>query len=183
MTYKGAGVGVLLVGLLAAMVGYGAWSYAVCSPSFASYCLHVYPYRDVGTFAMVFGGVLSVVGIVILALSRKLPRASDGVRLFHVPRAARARVGAVLLGIGLILAAGFGVWFAPIRLYDIGHAQQGASCRVPPQSQACADLANQALLWNGVIVLAGLAFVAGAFLLIPWRRRVARDGEPRPPGV
>lgn len=77
-----------------------------------------------------------------------------------------ARVGPILIGACFIAAASWGLLFANIALYDIGHTQQGLSCREPPQSAYCADLATREGIWNGVIVLAFLALMAGPVLIL-----------------
>jgi len=76
---------------------------------------------------------------------------------------------AILLGVGLIVAAGFGYFFAWLSLGDISHSQQGYSCREPPQNQECSALAAQLLFWQGVQVMSMIAFVAGLLLpILAW---------------
>ncbi len=83
-----------------------------------------------------------------------------------------------------MVAAGFGLFFAYLGLGQVGHTQQGYSCTLPPQNQACSNLAAQEQVWNGVQVLAILAFVAGLVItLLPRGRRDLGDEEPRPPVV
>ena len=48
-------------------VGVAAWSYFQCVTSYP--CVGGYPYRDIGLLAMIFGGVMFVVGIVLLLIS------------------------------------------------------------------------------------------------------------------
>ncbi len=83
-----------------------------------------------------------------------------------------------------MIAAGFGLFFADLGLGQIGHTQQGYSCTLPPQNQACSNLAAQEQVWNAVQVLAILTFVAGLVIALLLRgRRVPGDEESRPPVV
>ena len=50
-------------------VGVAAWSYFQCEVTAGLGCLGDYPYRDIGPLAMIFGGVMFVVGIVLLLSS------------------------------------------------------------------------------------------------------------------
>lgn len=73
---------------------------------------------------------------------------------------------ALLLGVGLVVASGFGLFFADLSFGGISHTQQGYSCQEPPQNHECADLANQVLFWHIVQAISVLAFVAGLVLPI-----------------
>lgn len=77
-------------GLVAGIGGFFAWSYFVCTLAIGSSCFAGdYPYRDVGLLAMIFGGILFVVGMVILASGGQLyPRIRESsplVPAYHVP--------------------------------------------------------------------------------------------------
>jgi hypothetical protein len=72
---KGGGAAALVLGIVIAIGGYFAWSYYECGYIGSLYFCNIYshPYRDVGMLGMVFGGVLFVVGIILLALPEKHP--------------------------------------------------------------------------------------------------------------
>ncbi len=73
---------------------------------------------------------------------------------------------ALLLGVGLILAAGFGLFAAKLSLDQIGHTQQGYSCGSGTYVEVCSALGAQVLIWRVVQVMSVLAFVAGVLLPI-----------------
>src|SRR5438445_13054318 len=52
-------------------VGVAAWSYFQCEVPAGSDCLGDYPYREIFLPAMIFGGVMFVVGLVLLLISAK----------------------------------------------------------------------------------------------------------------
>ena len=96
----------------------------------------------------------------------------------HVPgrRKPVARILVILLGIGLLVAASFGVFSAELSLGNVSHSQQGYSCTVPVNGPTCSALAAQEQLWDGVLAISILAFVAGFLILvIPLGRRLLQD--------
>ncbi len=56
--------------MLVGVVGLSMWSYVVCSIELGGVCFeNVRPLVDLGLLAMIFGGILFVVGIVLLAMA------------------------------------------------------------------------------------------------------------------
>jgi len=65
---QGIAATLVALGLVAATGGLLAWFYSVCVVGYLGSCFAVgYPYRDLGLLAMVFGRVMFVVGLVLLA--------------------------------------------------------------------------------------------------------------------
>jgi hypothetical protein len=60
--------GFVAVGLGVVGGGIGLVLYSTCTVTFGSFCMG-YGYRDIGLIAMIFSGVLFVVGIVLIAIS------------------------------------------------------------------------------------------------------------------
>ena len=55
--------------MLLGLVGLAMWSYVVCSLEFEEVCFQNFrPLTELGMLAMIFGGILFVVGIVLLAM-------------------------------------------------------------------------------------------------------------------
>ncbi len=77
-----------------------------------------------------------------------------------------ARVLVILLGVGLMVAAGFGFLFAEVGFGQVSHTEQGYSCPNPNYAGVCTGLAAQEQFWQGVFAIAIVAFVAGPFILI-----------------
>lgn len=67
---KAGGVVALVLGIVAGL--FGLVLYYSCTATLLGYCFQ-YGYQSVGFLGMVFGGVLFVVGIVLLALPEKEP--------------------------------------------------------------------------------------------------------------
>ncbi len=65
---RGVGAAALVSGVLGAIAGIALRS--VCTLSLGTFCLQ-YGYADTGLLLMIFGGVLFIVGVILLALSEK----------------------------------------------------------------------------------------------------------------
>ena len=60
----------VILGVLIGLVGLSMWSYVVCSIELGGVCFeNVRPLAELGLVAMIFGGILFVVGIILLAMS------------------------------------------------------------------------------------------------------------------
>ncbi len=72
MTRRAAGVGSLILGFLAGIVGVVLYVTTVCSLRLGDLCLeHVRPTEALGLMVVGFGMVLFVLGIVLLAMGTK----------------------------------------------------------------------------------------------------------------
>lgn len=82
-----------------------------------------------------------------------------------------ARVAAVLLGVALVVAGGYGFLIYVFTAGSFGHAEEGL-CAGAETSPQCTALRAQEAFWNGVMVLSFLAIVAGVLLfLVPGKGR------------
>ncbi len=65
----GRGTGALILGIIVAISGFFLYNHVACTVVIGEFCLEPYrPYETVGLLMMIFGGVLFVVSIILLAM-------------------------------------------------------------------------------------------------------------------